>query len=98
VEGNEMNTLRGAKKVIEDYRPTLMVEMEQRHHAEPLQKLISEIEHWGYGAFFLNRTTFELEKLTENIIARLSGNSIGSKETYINNLIFIPKPLKNTHG
>ncbi|UFK97417.1 FkbM family methyltransferase [Kaistella faecalis] len=96
VEGNEMNTLRGAKKVIEEYRPTLMVEMEQRHHSEPLPDLIHEIENWGYGAFFFNRTTFELEKLTENIITGTAGNRVGSKAAYINNIIFIPQPLKNT--
>ena len=96
VEGNEMNTLRGAKKILEEYRPTLMVEMEQRHHSEPLPELIHEIENWGYGAFFLNRTTFELEKLTENIITGTDGNRVGSKAAYINNIIFIPQPLKNT--
>lgn len=95
VEGNEMHTLRGAKKVIKQYRPTLMVEMEQRHHQEPLQKMISEIESWDYGTFFLNRKTFELEQLNENIIADLSQKVPGSKEEYINNMIFIPKQPKN---
>ena len=95
VEGNEMNTLRGARKVIEKYRPTLMVEMEQRHHSEPLQQLISEIEGWDYETFFLNRNTFELEKLSEKIIAGLSEKTLGSKQDYINNMIFIPKQPKN---
>ena len=98
VEGNEMNTLRGARNVIEKYRPTLMVEMEQRHHHEPLQQLISEIEGWNYEAFFLNRKTFGLEKLTEKIITGLSEKTLGSKEEYINNMIFIPKPPKNTEA
>ncbi|MGZ5209947.1 MAG: FkbM family methyltransferase [Kaistella sp.] len=95
VEGNEMNTLRGARKVIEKYRPTLMVEMEQRHHHEPLQQLISEIEGWDYETFFLNRNTFELEKLSKKIIAGLSEKTLGSKQDYINNMIFIPKQPKN---
>ncbi|MGZ5197963.1 MAG: FkbM family methyltransferase, partial [Kaistella sp.] len=95
VEGNEMNTLRGARKVIEKYRPTLMVEMEQRHHHEPLQQLISEIEGWDYETFFLNRNTFELEKLSEKIIAGLSEKTLGSKQDYVNNMIFIPQQPKN---
>ena len=94
VEGNEMQTLRGAKNMIEKFHPTLMVEMEQRHHQEPLYQLISEIENWGYQPYFLNRKTFELENLGENLIANLSQNFIDSKETYINNIIFIPKNHK----
>lgn len=94
VEGNEMLTLRGAKNVIAKFRPTLMVEMEQRHHQEPLQQLISEIENWGYETYFLNRKTFELEKLSESSISE-SQNFIDNKETYINNMIFIPQDQKN---
>ena len=68
--------------------------MEQRHHQEPLYQLISEIENWGYEPYFLNRKTFELENLGEDLIANLSQNFIDSKETYINNIIFIPKNHK----
>ena len=31
-----------------------MVEMEQRHHQEPLN-LISEVENWGFTANYLDR-------------------------------------------
>lgn len=95
VEGNEMQTLRGAKGVIEKFYPTMMVEMEQRHHTEPLQHLISEIENWGYETFFLNRETFELEKFDEKLISEYNDGKVGTKQAYINNMIFIPKPLKN---
>ena len=71
----------------------MMVEMEQRHHAEPLNQLIQEIENWNYSAYFLNRNTFTLEKLPENLT--VYGEQVGSKEMYINNIIFLPQPLKN---
>ncbi|SEW47733.1 methyltransferase, FkbM family [Chryseobacterium wanjuense] len=90
VEGNEMKTLFGARKVIEQFAPTLMVEMEQRHHETPIWNEISEVESWGYEAKYLNRNTFELEKITEEILLK-NINDEKNKQEYINNIIFIPK-------
>ena len=94
VEGNEMKTLFGAKQTITKFQPTLMVEMEQRHHQQPLFEMISEVESWGFEANFLNRETFELEKLTEKIIADQNENVLINKKLYINNIIFVPKQPK----
>ena len=94
VEGNEMQTLRGAKAVIEKFQPAMMVEMEQRHHSQPLHQLISEIENWGYETFFLDRKTFDLEKLDEKMISENTDGKVGTKQAYINNMIFIPKSHK----
>lgn len=90
VEGNEMKTLSGAKKTIKKFLPTLMVEMEQRHHEKPIWNDISEIESWGYEAKYLNRKSFELEKLSEEILTR-NTNDEKNKTEYINNIIFIPQ-------
>ncbi|MDQ0595219.1 FkbM family methyltransferase [Chryseobacterium ginsenosidimutans] len=90
VEGNEMKTLYGAKKIIKQFTPTLMVEMEQRHHETPIWKEISEVESWGYDAKYLNRNNFELEKLTEEILLKNISDE-KNKTEYINNIIFIPK-------
>ena len=90
VEGNELKTLRGGKQIIKQFVPTLMVEMEQRHHEAPIWNEISEIESWGYNANYLNRHTFELEKLTEEILLK-NINDEKNKTEYINNIIFIPK-------
>ena len=38
VEGNEIKTLSGARETIRQFKPTLMVEMEQRHHETPIWK------------------------------------------------------------
>ncbi|MBU4537551.1 MAG: FkbM family methyltransferase [Weeksellaceae bacterium] len=94
VEGNERETLNGSAKVIAKYRPTLMVEIEQRHHSEPISQLIEEIESRNYETFFLNRSTFTLQKLLPDMMNKLSSTSIGSKEDYINNFIFVPKKAK----
>lgn len=90
VEGNEMQTLRGSKNSLQKFRPVLMVEMEQRHHSEPLINLISKIENWGYSAHFLDRENFKLNKLK---LEKFSQDEAFHKnhKFYINNIIFIPK-------
>ncbi|MGI9652162.1 FkbM family methyltransferase [Chryseobacterium sp. RLHN22] len=92
VEGNEMKTLFGGKNTIQQFKPTLMVEMEQRHHKTPIWDEISEVESWGFEAHYLNRKTFTLEKLTEEILLKNISDE-KNKTDYINNIIFIPKNL-----
>lgn len=92
VEGNEMKTLFGGKNIIQKFKPTLMVEMEQRHHEQPIWNEISEVESWGFEAKYLNRNNFELEKLTEEILIKNTADE-KNKTDYINNIIFIPKNL-----
>ncbi|PWN68861.1 FkbM family methyltransferase [Chryseobacterium phosphatilyticum] len=90
VEGNEIKTLSGAKETIKQFLPTLMVEMEQRHHQTPIWNEISEVKSWGYEAKYLNRDSFTLEALTEEIISQ-NTNDEKNKTQYINNIIFIPR-------
>lgn len=94
VEGNEMQTLLGAKKTIARFSPVLMVEMEQRHHEKPLQQLVSEIENWGYAAHFLNRETMHLQTVDRHLLETQTQNEVTDKQQYINNIIFIPHPKK----
>lgn len=90
VEGNEIKTLSGAKETIKQFLPTLMVEMEQRHHQTPIWNEISQVKSWGYEAKYLNRDSFTLEALTEEIISQ-NTNDEKNKTQYINNIIFIPR-------
>lgn len=92
VEGNEMQTLRGAKKTIQKYRPILMVEMEQRHHNENLWTLISEIAAWGYSVNYLDRETLQPKVLTEDFLNQQNPDNVKNYKNYINNIIFLPSP------
>lgn len=92
VEGNEMETLYGAKKSIQQYKPLLMVEMEQRHHLRKLPDLVAEIEDWGYTAHFLNRSTFALQPIDKEFYIRQNLSKPANREEKINNIIFFPTP------
>ena len=94
VEGNEMETLRGAEKTIKKFKPVLMVEMEQRHHEKPLQQMVSEIENWNYTAHFLNRENFRLQKIEDDFYKIQKENELINKNQYINNIIFVPNYQK----
>ena len=94
VEGNEMKTLRGAKESICHFKPILLVEMEQRHHTENLKNLLEEIINWGFSAKYLNRKTFELEPVSDEIFSDQKNTEIEDKFSYLNNFIFIPNPVK----
>lgn len=91
VEGNEMQTLRGAKKTIEKFKPILMVEMEQRHHKENLWTLISEIADWGYSVNYLDRKTLQPKLLTEEFLNQQNPDNVKNYKDYINNIIFLPR-------
>lgn len=90
VEGNEMQTLRGAKKTIEKFKPILMVEMEQRHHEDNLWTLISEIADWGYSVNYLDRESLKLKTLTEEFLIQQNPDNVKNYKDYINNIIFLP--------
>lgn len=94
VEGNEMKTLRGAKTVIQKFRPILMVEMEQRHHQTALQDLVQEIESWGFSAKFVDRENYSLTPVTDHVFISQKVAEIEDKTRYINNLIFTPNPIE----
>lgn len=91
VEGNELKTLRGARKTIEKFRPEMMVEIEQRHHSQTILEIIREIESWRYASFYLERPSFELKPVTEDFLKKQQENEVKDKSNYINNIIFIPK-------
>jgi hypothetical protein len=94
VEGRELPALEGGMKTIRRWRPTLLVEIEQRHHAEPIAEVFSRIDSIigpGYSACFLDRTG-KLRPLSEFSVERdqlaLKDNPLS--RAYIRNFFFLP--------
>jgi len=50
VEGHEAAVVAGAVGLIERDRPTLLIEMEERHSDRPIEQSIADIEALGYDA------------------------------------------------
>ena len=92
VEGHEEAVIDGAINLLKQQRPTLMVEIEQRHHPDrDITEIFSKILSLGYEGFFLfdrelkNINSFSVEKYqdTKNYVGHAS---LG--KTYISNFIF----------
>ena len=78
VEGHELEIIRGGKNFIKKHKPTMLVEIEERHAGKIPKDIIDEICSHGYKCFIVN----EKLKFTE-----LSDPSKISN----NNFIFKPK-------
>jgi FkbM family methyltransferase len=89
VEGHEKNVLLGALRILRTCLPVLLVEIEQRHHVEPITELFSWIRAQGYHGLFFDGQTMSLRSIEEFSVGRHQqlGN-LGSVH-YINNFFFL---------
>lgn len=93
VEGHEAAMLEGAWHTIERERPTLIIEIEERHHAGGSEAIIDHIVQRGYVCTFVRDV--RLEHYRAGSIAELQPGALvpvpGAKAAaYINNFIFSP--------
>ena len=91
VEGHELAVLTGAKKTLAEHKPTLMIELEERHTGFEIRELIDQVEQYGYSGYFLRNGVLtncsKLDALGEHREALKT-------EKYVFNFIFFP--LKQT--
>ena len=52
-EGAELKVLIGAKKLIKKYKPTLLIEIEERYISQSIEKTLKTILNFGYRGFAL---------------------------------------------
>lgn len=89
VEGYERHVIAGAFETLARCRPTLLVEIEQRHIDEPLADRIAFIEGLGYRASFLRAG--RLVAASELVPERdQHPANVGKRERYVNNFFFEP--------
>lgn len=88
VEGYEMEVLAGARGTLQHFRPTLLIEIEDRHSGRPLAESVAEIESFGYNAHFLRNQSLHPFSNFDPAWHQFGAKS-GSD--YIFNFIFLPK-------
>lgn len=88
VEGAEVGVIRGAAETIARDQPTLLVEIERRHHSGPIDAVFTEIEAMGYRGEFLlpGRGLRPLAEFKADEHQRLDDAEGG--RLYINNFLF----------
>lgn len=93
VEGAEFDVLKGSRTTISQYKPVLIVEIEQRHHEQDIMKFISDFEtEFDYRCHYFDAEKQELKSdIKSKTIEELqSANNHGKNRLFINNFIFIP--------
>ena len=56
VEGHEMSVLRGGMSMFRRCLPTILIEIEQRHLAVPIEEIFHQFEELGYHVFYIDES------------------------------------------
>jgi FkbM family methyltransferase len=90
VEGHELDVIEGAKETIKKHLPTLIVEIEQRHHQEKIEKILADIiAQFNYDLYYFLPSTNKIISYAQQPIIHQHTNDFGTMN-YVNNFIFIP--------
>ncbi|MES2761521.1 MAG: FkbM family methyltransferase [Bacteroidota bacterium] len=89
VEGHELSVLKGAEKYIESHHPTLIIEIEQRHHKNiNIDSVFESFKQKGYNCYYYSKKKVQLFPYDDKTHLTNSKEYFG-KIDYINNYIFI---------
>ena len=66
VEGHEFQVINGSLNLIKKFKPNLMIEIEEKHSKNSLQKTISFICSLGYQAFYFKNGNLQLINIVSN--------------------------------
>ncbi|HLH77480.1 MAG TPA: FkbM family methyltransferase [Candidatus Binataceae bacterium] len=88
VEGHELEVMRGARLLMAQARPVLLVEIEQRHAREPIATRFAFLARSGYRGFLLGAggALRALELFDPALEQRVLGRG------YANMFVFLPQP------
>ncbi len=87
VEGHEHEVIEGARETIKKFKPTMVIEMEEKHNQIPIEEQISSVEKMGYQCcVFINETIMKIKEIDLDKFHRNPTN----KDTYLFNFIFYP--------
>jgi FkbM family methyltransferase len=89
VEGHEFSVLRGAQQTLAKWRPVLLVEIEQRHHIEPVAQGFAWIQEQGYSGFFYDAAQMLLRPIEQFVIEVDQHPGHHQNAKYINNFFFV---------
>tara|TARA_B100000579_G_scaffold419141_1_gene417435 strand:+ start:1408 stop:2151 length:744 start_codon:yes stop_codon:yes gene_type:complete len=64
VEGHELSVIEGANNIINKYKPTLLVEIEEKHTKKPVLYTINKIKEFGYKVYFFKNN--QIKEIVED--------------------------------
>jgi len=88
VEGHEHEVIEGAQETIKKFKPTMVIEMEEKHNQIPIEDQISSVEKLGYKCCVLmNKKIIQIKEIDLNKFHRNPTNN----DSYLFNFIFYPQ-------
>ena len=94
VEGHELSVLKGAENYIRHYHPTLIIEIEQRHHRNiDVESIFTSFTEQEYNCYYYSKKQSQLYSFETKTHLTTTKDYFG-KIDYINNYIFIHKANK----
>ncbi len=89
VEGHELSVLKGSEHTISKHHPTLIIEIEQRHHKDiNIDSVFESFKQKGYNCYYYSKKQSQLFPY-ENKTYLTNTKEYFGKIEYINNYIFI---------
>lgn len=98
VEGYEQHVLDGARRLLRAFRPTLLIEAEERHRPGAVAGLQASLAPLGYEGFFVLAdgvhplSSFEAARHQRLDALNEAGTVARAPFSYINNFIFVARP------
>lgn len=94
VEGHELSVLKGAENFINEHHPTLIIEIEQRHHKDiNIESVFDSFKQKEYHCYYYSKKQSQLFSY-ENKTHLTNTKEYFGKIDYINNYIFIHESNK----
>ena len=85
VEGHELKVLEGAIKTLKQFKPSMMIEIEQRHHKINIDYIFNFITSFGYKISFYNLEKLRFEQLSNFDIEKHQSFKNIKTSKYVNN-------------
>ncbi len=98
VEGHELSVLEGATKLLSTFQPNIVVEIEQRHHSFPVERIFEFIEDLGYRVYFLERMSRRLIGRSAFSAERHQPAHLDGSVSYIQNFVCIHSTTPTPRG
>lgn len=89
VEGHERAVIGGAKELLKRERPTVVVEIEERHAPGAIEAVRAEMLLLGYGAYFVRAGALHDFAKFDRATMQNPKNA-GHHAKYVNNFVFLP--------
>jgi len=94
VEGHERSVLEGGIDTITRCQPLILVEIEQRHHQQPISRLFNWFGEHGYSGYFLqNQKWVSIDYFNVDQHQMPYLNNV-SHSLYVNNFLFMPNSVR----